>query len=221
MNGPRCSARSVVGLVLVGCAAQPVERVEPPATRLQATGAHALGGKWSNLTAFCLRQDGSPIEIQTMYASGDPELDAVYRETVAQWRYQPTSSSRDRCRNVRFDQDFGPERRPSAEGQEGAVKTDEPPFKPRGLYTPTPPMVAVAPIAKAAKMSNWTLISRTAFCVQRDGHVYDVKTLRSTGLEALDRVVRATIASWRYAAFPDDQPAPCVSTEVQVRFKIP
>lgn len=220
MRGARRSAGVALGLLLAGCAGKLVERVDPPPAQVAATEAHALGGVWSSLTTFCLAPDGSPIDIRTVIGSGDAALDSLYREAVAQWRYTPTNGAQDRCHTVRFDEDFGPERLPGAK-PEATEERVMPLAKLRGQYNPPPPAGAVARAVKEAKVSAWTLVTRIQFCVRRDGEVYDVATLRSSGVEALDRIARATVASWRYAPFPPDEPARCVRSEVRFDFRIP
>lgn len=211
----------LLALACLGCAAGPLERVDAPPELLQATRAHALGGRWSNLTLFCVEQDGSTAQIRTVYSSGDPQLDGIYSDTVARWRYKPTNSQSERCQTIRFDEDFGPERRPD----DGARTSDAPDpglstMKFSAIYKPAPPVAAVAALARESKVSNWTLINRTSFCIQRDGTVDHVKTLRSTGLPDLDRLARAAVASWRYRPFPAEFRPNCVSTDVTFNFRI-
>lgn len=53
------------------------------------------------MTEVCVAGDGSVASSRTLYSSGDPWLDESYRETLARWRFKPTSSQR--CRKLRFD----------------------------------------------------------------------------------------------------------------------
>lgn len=205
----------VASLLASGCATKPLDRPEPARELLGSTDAAALGGRWANLTKYCVEADGSTSAIATVYPSGDPSLDQIYRDTVATWRFRP--SSRQRCDNVRFDEDFGPERSPGE-----ALSTGDAPgtkFHLKAIETPPPSSRQVAHFTKEAKLWKWALVNRTAFCVGPDGDTRDVETLRSSGLPVLDAYVRALVATWKYEPVTVDGRPACVSTEVTFNFK--
>lgn len=213
-----------LALCFIGCAARPIERVDPPADLLQTTRAHELGGRWSNSTEVCVAGDGSVASSRTIYSSGDPWLDEIYRETLAKWRFKPTSSQR--CRKLRFDEDFGPDRRPLAPANPtsaamlGAPKRRLPLVAFRAIHKPEPPLDHLRAIAEAAGISNWTLVNRTSFCVRPDGTVEEVRTLRSTGVVEVDRLMRATVSTWKFARMTPDGSPGCVETELSFVIRI-
>lgn len=213
-------------LLSVGCAARPLERVDPPAELLQTTRANELGGRWSNLTEFCVEKDGSLAKIRTVYSSGDPWLDEIYRDALAKWRYEPTTSRSPRCRKIRFDEDFGPQRRPpepaipTPAATLGAPKPRPSVIPFRAIHKPSPPSDRLRTLAEAAGISNWTLINRTSFCVRPDGTVGEVSTLRSTGVIEIDRLARAAISSWKFEPSTRGGGVACFNTDVEFTIHI-
>lgn len=189
--------RGLVGvamsMALCGCAAQPIEQVDAPVELVRRTRAFALGGAWHSLTRYCVAQDGSVTEVETVRVSGDPELDALHREAVAKWRYRPTKIDRGRCHFVETRENFGEEK---SEGQEeppepGTVAANV--VKREDL---SPAAIARILFEKGAR--GWDYTNRTSFCVEIDGTVGSVRTLRRTGLEELDAHARATVETWKF-----------------------
>lgn len=210
---------SVIAVLLLSsaCAMKPLAKPEPARALLGSTSAAGLGGLWSNLTKYCVEPGGSTSEVATVYSSGDASLDQVYREAVAAWRFQPMS--RQRCDNVRFDEDFGPERRPGERPSAEDVAGKTVHFK--AMEVPRPSSRQLAFFLRGTKLSRWKLVNRTAYCVGQDGQVRDVETLRSSGVATIDAYVRATVATWKFEPVTVDGRPGCVSSEVALSIAIP
>lgn len=198
-------------LLHAGCAARPLEQAEPPQDLLNITRAHELGGQWSNLTKFCVAEDGTTTQIRTVHGSGDPWLDELFRDTVAKWRYTPGRAG---CQQYRFSADFGPDVVPGASGGP-PVSRDEnrQAITVRAIDTPMPTGSMFVDAARRAGIHAWTLTNRTAYCIGPDGDVRDVATLRSSGVAEIDELLRAAIGSWRYAPVTVDGKPACVRTD--------
>lgn len=201
-------------LLLVGCAAQPIVRVDAPPEQLRRTRAWALGGRWHSLTRYCVAQDGSVTDVTTARVSGDPELDQLHREAVAQWRYKPQRIDRGRCHVVETREDFGEDK---SEGKPMSAEDKEMRFNASRLSEP--PLDAVAQIIFREGLRGWDFINRTSFCVEADGAVSSLGTLRRSGIEALDRLAQETVAAWRFEPITVDGPPKRVCADVQFVFR--
>lgn len=181
-------------LLLVGCAAkQPIARVDAPEELLRRTRAYALGGLWHSLTRYCVAQDGSVGDVTTTLVSGDPELDQLHRDAVSKWRYRPQRVDRGRCHVVETREDFGEDK---SEGQPMSIEGKA--VRELASLLPRPPSAEVAQILFDKGLFGWEFFTRTSFCVEPDGSVSGPRTLRRSGLEALDRLAQATVAAWKF-----------------------
>lgn len=215
----------ILELLLVCCTGcvvgRPLERAEVPREALARTDARALGGKWRNRTMYCVGPDGAVTETTTTRTSGDPGLDRLYRETVAQWRFSALASRIRGCREADFAEDFGKDRTPEWLVQkQGAAKCDEDVVAAVTTYKPTPPVDAVARIVKEADIHDWMFITRVAFCVETDGTVSDVETFRGTGLPGLDRLARASVATWQFRPYTVQGVPKRICSQAIFRFRI-
>lgn len=178
---------------LVGCAAKPIAQVDAPVELVRRTRAFAMGGLWHGLTRYCVAQDGSVTDVSTKLVSGDPELDALHREAVARWRYKPTRTDQGRCHVVETREDFGDDKR---EGQ--AMSAEAAALRAAAEANEPPSFQSVASILIGKGLRGWLFFNRTEFCVEVDGSLGPVRTLRRTGLLELDALARDTVAAWKF-----------------------
>jgi len=208
----------VLAICCAGCAVRPTLRVEVPQEALARTDAHALGGTWRNRTMLCVGPEGTVTETSTTRTSGDPGLDQLYRDALAQWQYTPRSSRSRACKEIEFTEDFGKDRTPKRLAKKCTAACGKGKGKAEVIYKPEPPVAAAARIFKAAKINDWRFTSRTAFCVETDGTVSEVETLRSTGLAELDRLARASVATWQFRPYMVDGVPRRLCSEVTFTF---
>lgn len=108
MTSSTCVRTSPVSLILallVGCAttrAEPLHQPQPDPRRFTAIEG---SGRHENVTAYCIEPDGTTSEISTVKSAGTASIDAVYRETIATWRFEPArvrGKPDSECREARF-----------------------------------------------------------------------------------------------------------------------
>ncbi|MFY0539268.1 energy transducer TonB [Nannocystis pusilla] len=91
----------------------------------------------------------------------------------------------------------------------------------RALHKPDPPEDRLASIARSEDLADWTFVNRTTFCVEVDGTVGAVKTLRSTGIPRIDAVVRETVAEWRFSPFEVGGKPTRICSEARFNLRFP
>lgn len=71
--------------------AQGIFTPDPDQKKLQSTKAGMFDKRpGSNQTAFCVEKDGKTTDVQTKKRfPGDPQVDAICRDTVKKWRFKP------------------------------------------------------------------------------------------------------------------------------------
>lgn len=67
------------------------------------------GRTFFNRTTFCVEVDGTTGAVKTLRSTGIPRIDAVVRDTVAEWRFSPFEADGKPvrvCSEARFDLRF-------------------------------------------------------------------------------------------------------------------
>ena len=90
----------------IGCGttrAEPLHQPQPDPRRF--TAIEAGPGRHENVTAYCIESDGKTADISTVKSAGTESIDAIYRETIAAWRFEPArvhGKPDSECREARF-----------------------------------------------------------------------------------------------------------------------
>ncbi len=182
-----------LALVLVGACTvgpQPLVRPPPAPAAVNRTPAAGLGGDWYTTTAYCVETDGRPSEVRTWCPSGDPELDRLHREAVAQWKFAPARRGDKPVRNCsavqsRFD----------------FPRTVKPPPALKLRSYNDPDQARVRQILSGYEGNGCVFISRVDLCINETGAVDEIVTSRSSGIDELDVVTREAIETWQFEPF--------------------
>ena len=127
-------------LPLAAVMARAVDTPDPDPRRLRETAAARARQAGSSTIDFCVAEDGRTRDIEVLVTHGDPEVDAIFIETIERWRFEPLVVHGQPivvCTSQVFRLEFG-----------GGDPSDQPAEQPVAPSEPTPTVAPPAPVTE-------------------------------------------------------------------------